>query len=300
MVSSRLNSPTASDVRQLPTLAWQGWELTLPDDWAPIKVDGNFDRGFVAIADLDRERLGLRWQTVGPKVDPRRVVDDNLRGEVGQLAFDESAEATSDDWPISRVYVEPDPPGRDVWIGFSAATNRVLQVVYHATGRDRLLRDSILPNLRDQGEAGGARRWAIFWASAVLPRPMKLLRKRLNVGDLAISFDTGKGPLEIRQMAAANMVLNRRPLDAWLGGLGEPKRYRPIGDVRQVEWPELDRIGVCQDHARRRRLFFARWLPAGFVVYAVHDRTTDRLILVRAPDAVMAQAVIEQIASTRG
>ena len=82
-VKVRSPAPAASDVRQLPTLAWQGWELTLPADWAPIKVDGNFDRGFVAIADLDRERLGLRWQTVGPKVDPRRVVDDNLRGGAG-------------------------------------------------------------------------------------------------------------------------------------------------------------------------------------------------------------------------
>jgi hypothetical protein len=295
MVGSRFNPQSVLGDRQVPTLAWQGWELSMPADWAPIKIEGDFDRGFVAIADLDRERLGLRWQTVGKKADPKRVVAENLRGEIGQLAFDESIEATSSDWPTSRLYIEPDPPGRDVWIGFSAATGRVLQVVYHAAGRDRVLRDSLLPTLRDAGEEKGASVWAVFWASAILPRPMKLLRQRLNVGDLAISFDAGDGPLEIRQMAAAKMVLNRRPLEAWLGGLGEPKRYRPIGQVREVEWPELDRSGVCRDHARRRRLFFARWLPAGFVVYAIVDRPNDRLILVRAPNEVMAEAVIEAI-----
>src|SRR5687767_3274860 len=132
----RPSAPTAA-ASPRAALAWQGWQVGAPDDWSPIKIEGDFDKGFVALADLDRQRLGVRWQRAKKNADPKQLVTDAMRGEVGALALAESIESTSDRWPAARLYVEPDPPGRDVWVGYSAATGRLVQIVYQATVRDR-------------------------------------------------------------------------------------------------------------------------------------------------------------------
>jgi hypothetical protein len=283
--------PTARNAPQGIALAWQGWHVGVPADWSPIKIEGDFDRGFVAMADLDRERLGVRWQTARKNADPKKVVADAMRGEVGQLAFEESIESTSDAWPAARLYIEPDPPGRDVWIGYSAATKRVVQIVYQATARDRVLRDSIVPTIADGGEAGGAAsEWSVFWLNVALPRPLKLLSQRLNVGDLSLSFATQQGDLVVRQVAAARVATSRRPMEKWLATVSEPKRYRPIGKSEPVTVAGM--AGLRQRHVRRRRLWWLRWVAREYVAYCVHDVASDRLAILRAPDDHWAEETI--------
>lgn len=294
MVDVELNPQSAIRNRQSLCVAWQGVQLVVPADWSPVKIEGDFDRGFLSMADLDRERVGLRWQTIGKRSDPVKLVDGAMRNEVGKLAFDESIDVSGGDWTVARLYVEPDPPGRDVWVGFCGRTRRLVQVVYQAKRRDRVLRDDLVPTFRDTGEVGGlAKVWSVFWLNVSLPRPMKLTGQRLNVGDLSLTFASDAGPVVVRQVAAAGVALNRRPIEKWLMSLAEPKRYRPFGEPGEVVVNGM--TGMRQCHARRRRLFLARWIAREFVVYAVHDASADRLTLARAPDERVAVATIEGI-----
>jgi hypothetical protein len=237
------------------------------------------------LADLDRQRLGVRWQRARKGAKATNLVDDAMRGEVGQLAFAESIDLAGDRWLAARLYVEPDPPGRDVFVAYSAATGRLIQVVYQAAERDRVLRESIVPTLADRGEvmgkSGGARVWRVFWLTVVLPRPLKLLTQRLNVGDLALSFETPEGDLIVRQVAAARVATARRPLEKWLGTLAEPKRYRAVGQPEAATMAGM--TGLMQHHVRRRRLWWVRWLPRQYVACCLHDVAADRLVIVRAP-----------------
>jgi hypothetical protein len=286
-----------ANCRSLP-VAWQGIRFDVPTDWSPLKIEGDFEKGFISLADLERTQLGVRWERVrkapASPVEMTKVVAEAMKREVGQLAFDESTETSSDAWPVSRLFIEPDPPGRDVWIAYSPRTNRVVEFAYQATRREPTLRDALVPTARDEGDADGrAADWSVFWHNVSLPRAMKLTGQRLNVGDLSLSFETGNGPLVVRQIAAAGMALGRRPIENWLATLGEPKRYRAVGKPEAVT---VDgREGMRRRHVRRRRLFVMRWIAAGFVTYAVRDAERDRLVLVRAPDDATAESVIDGV-----
>jgi hypothetical protein len=272
-------------------MAWQGWTLALPAEWSPIKIEGDFARGFFAVADLERQRIGVRWQAVKTTTDARALVAEAMQREVGRLACDESVESSSPDWTAARLYVEPEPPGRDVWVAHSRATNRVIEIVYHAPRRDRVLRDDIVPFVQDRGEAAGAAmHWSVFWLDIHLPEPMKLTGQRLNVGDLTLSFAARRGAMVVRQIAAAGVALNRRPLESWLATLGEPKRYKPTGGPEAVTVAGYE--GLRQPLVRRRRQVWMRWIEPAFVTYALRDVERDRLILMRAPDVDIGRATI--------
>ncbi|HEV7300126.1 MAG TPA: hypothetical protein VGN72_12225 [Tepidisphaeraceae bacterium] len=292
-VSSPILDNNRLDHQRDGLLAWQGWHVRVPTDWSPIKIEGDFDRGFVAMADLDRERIGIRWQQARKNGDPHKLVAAAMINEVGVLAAAEATASNNEHWSAARLYIEPDPPGRDVWIAYSAATGRLVQIVYQAVRRDNVLRDTLVPHVRDTGEAGGATLWAAFWLNVTLPRPMKLNAQRLNVGDLALSFATPAGELLVRQMAAARVALARRPLSAWVTANREPKRYRPVDEPETVTVAGM--AGVMQRYTRRRRLVLARWIPRGFVSYCMHDTASDRLTIVRAPDDDLAQQAINGI-----
>src|SRR5438105_12895676 len=109
-----------------PLTAWQGWQLRLPARWNPVKLEGDYRKGEALFADMDRARLGMRWSTVSAnRFDAKRV----MRDEVGVLAADEASlfELAHESWRASLLYLEPEPPGRDVWVGYSAGSRRAVQ-----------------------------------------------------------------------------------------------------------------------------------------------------------------------------
>src|SRR5438034_2092048 len=110
----------------MAVIAWQGWKLNLPEGWNPLRLEGDYDRGQALFVDLERPRLGLRWDKPrGQKFDAQRAIEQALKQEVGQLAAAEAARCGA-----GTLYLEPKPPGRDVWIGYSAPSGRLLQIVY--------------------------------------------------------------------------------------------------------------------------------------------------------------------------
>ena len=43
-------------------IGWQGIELSVPDDWNPCVVDGDFGKGYLKFSDLGQVRLEIKWQ----------------------------------------------------------------------------------------------------------------------------------------------------------------------------------------------------------------------------------------------
>lgn len=289
-------------------LAWHGWALAIPADWSPVKLDGDASAGFVLLADLEKPRLGLRWATPRKSRagDAEKLVRQAMVREVGQLAAAEAkpfspAGDASGAWTGGQLFLEPEPPGRDVWIGVSGTSGRVVEVVHHAHRRARTLPDDLLPTLADAGGAGGAVEWSVFGLSVRLPRAMTLAGQRLNAGDLSLSF-VGQGKarrrdrLTVRQIAAATLALGRRPLDQWLAGQEDANHYRtratpePVTVTAADDGREL--TGVVRTSPRRRRFFWKPGLSPEVVTYATHDRTRDRLVIVQASDDELSQQAL--------
>lgn len=284
----------------MSVIAWQGLRLTVPARWSPVKVEGDYAAGYALLADLHRPRLGLRWSTPRTrKLDVAAVVKKRLLEEVGMLAAEEARPLhKSEEWTGGMVYIEPEPPGRDVWIGYSRRSRRVVEVIHHAHRRERILEGSILPALQDTPESEPIQ-WSIFDLSCAVDRDLPLERQRLNAGDLSLSFGDAKRSVFVRQIAVAELALQRQPLEKWLQDQQrvQRKQYRPANKVEPAEIvlggrPTSGFVGRLR---RRRRFVFMRWIATAFVTYALHDRDRDRIVIVQATDDELARRTCESV-----
>ncbi len=291
--------------RSARAVAWQGWRLNVPRRWDPVKLDGDARAGHALFADALRPRLGLRWQTPPRRrFDAAAAVRRVLVDEVGRLAADEARPwapptfSRPGGWEASLLYVEPDPPGRDVWVGYSPASRRLLSVAYHAHRRERVLAEVLLPTLAE-APLDRAAPWAVFDLSLVVPGGFALSAQRLNAGDLSLTFADRRGTtVAVRQVAVAGLALRRQPLDAWVADQQRPHRrhYRPAR-LTDVALPVAGRSlpGRGGRLARRRRFALAAWHPPTLTTLAAHDVDRDRLVLLHGTDEGLLRAVAETV-----
>jgi hypothetical protein len=294
---------TDSPASRSRTVCWQGWHLDLPRRWDPVKLEGDYSEGYALFADSLRPRLGIKWQTPRKrKFDAEKAVKSALNQEVGALAAAESKPLKMDDdnWESSTLYIEPKPPGRDVWCAFSESSGRLLQVAYHAHRREHILAGMVLPTIRDM-PADRAMPWSIFDLTCVIPGGMKLIAQRLNVGDLGLTFADKYHELSVRQIAVAQLALQRMPLDGWIADQQKTSgRYHKaagvVSDVtiRTDDGRELPGRGARM--VRRRRYILMRWRAVAYFTCALHDVLRDRIVIVHSTD----EGLVHEIAATVG
>lgn len=299
---SRSADATRVDEPGTHRVAWQGWQLSVPESWNPVRIEGDDNAGSLLLSDLTSPKLALRWRRpAGRRFDSQAWARRALVEEVGQLAADEavSVEERFPAWTVARLYSEPDPPGRDVFVAQSAASGRLLEVVYHAARRDRLLRDRLLPTLSEIGP-DGARPWAIFELSCETTPGWRLHSQRLDAGDLRLVFARRRGVLTVRQVAVAELALKRLSLDRWLGAQQYESRrhYRPTGEptpttLRLRDGREI--VGLMRTMNRRLRWSFQRWRPRQLVTLALHDPRRDRLLIGEGEDEAAVREALRSV-----
>ncbi|HYO07391.1 MAG TPA: hypothetical protein VER17_00330, partial [Tepidisphaeraceae bacterium] len=305
-------------------LGWQGWQVRLPREWNPVRLDGTFDAGQVLVADLHRPQIGLRWSRFHPEAATTTdFLRDVMRGEAGAAAA-ESARAGERDGGAALTFLDHETPGRDVHL-WAAPSGRLLQIVYHAPRRDDVLERELLPTLAETA-ARPARPWSVYDLSCRVPAQYALVSHRLNAGDLTLRFVAPAGPpapvtppgptdprgptdlhgpaalravrgprrrefLNVRQIALARLALKRMRLAQWVDAQERDflnGRYKPVAEmtVRQE---------VRRTSRRRRRFAFMPWLAPRVVTLARHDVARDRLIIVQASDESVATAVADAV-----
>lgn len=289
---SRISPPNRkSEIGHRQSLAWHGLSLPLPDDWSPVKIEGDAAKGAMIVADLHASRLAIRWQTVRrpDRFDADQWSRGAIAAEVGQLMLEKSTPLTpdlADGWSGGRLFLEPEPPGRDVWVGFHRPSGRAVEIVHQTKGRSRTLPEQIVRPLR---VVRGA--WSIFDLSCRVPDGWTLRRQRLNAGDLTLTFGKERDTLIVRQLGPAALALARQPIERWLDQHARlwAKTYagRTPADV------EAD--GLVRTYERRRRFFFARWLERQRVIVASHDRERDRIAIVDASTRDLAMETLATV-----
>ncbi len=277
--------------------AWQGLELSLPAGWRPVKIGGDETAGEVLFADVDRPLMGVRWDTPGrgARRDPDGHAARLLRGQVGQLSAARAKPfpMPTGDWAASLLFEEPDPPGRDVWVGLSRATGRSVEIALHRhepADRGRLAM-ALLPTLVDV-PLDRSRRWRLFDLDVRVPPGHRLTSHKLSAGDLSLSFTRdepiGRGrvrrlPLTLRQIRPARLALSRRTLAEWL----QPFAWQASRFHKPAQPPEATAHGLVQPWRRRRRYGWLWTVPRALTARIDHDARADRLLLLRGvPEAV--------------
>ena len=288
-------------------VAWQGWRVEMPRRWDPVKLDGDAAAGHALFADALRPRLGLRWQTPRPRrFDAAAAVQRTMVDEVGRLAAAEARpwSPPTGEWRSPLLYVEPDPPGRDVWVGYSPTSGRLLSVACPVHRREHALARTVLPTLADL-PLDRAAPWSVFDLNLVVPAGFTLSGRQLNAGDLSLSFaDRRRGIVTVRQIAVAELALRRRSLDGWLADQQRPhaRHHRSSGPaedatVSMAGRPPLPgRVGRLR---RRRRFALASWRPPLLVTLAVHDAARDRLVVLHGTDEDLLRAVASTVGAGR-
>ncbi|MEL7239928.1 MAG: hypothetical protein AAGK78_13805, partial [Planctomycetota bacterium] len=239
-------------------------------------------------------RIGLRWQTPVRRIDAKASVAKVLRDEVGQLAEARAEDFQPEgDWSAGRVYVEHDPPGRDVWAGVSKSTGRIVQLVMHRPDETNPWRmiEQTLPSFVET-PTSRRRRWKLFDLDITPPAGFTLVGPkayRLAAGDLRLSFtrlrkigkrQAVREPLVLRQVTPAKLALARRPMEDWLRYLAaEAQRFH-----KSTGKPEQAAPGtLVQRLVRRRRYGWVGSLPARLTATVFHDEPRGRLLLSRGP-----------------
>lgn len=284
-------------------VAWEGWSVRVPVQWNPVRIDLNhWPDGTLLLADLHDAKLGLRWSTLVQRKDPAAAVDRVLRDEIGQLAAAEAVDARDVHpglWTAAKLYVDPDPPGRDVFVGHSKQSGRLLRVVHHAAGRsDAFVRD-VLPTLAET-PASLPRQWAVYDFTFQTPPHFGVTSWRLNAGDLSVTIARDRAnfrqPRTLRQISPATLALARRPLARWCNDspTGPLKAYRPAGEAEPVavDVGGRPRPGLMQTFRKRRRLFWFWSLPTRQCVIATHDADRDVLLIASADTETVARDVV--------
>lgn len=280
-------------------LAWQGWRMAVPVRWNPVRIEGDYDSGYVLLSDLHGPRLGLRWRRAGRRFDAASWARKALRQEVGMVASEEARPvAAGPEFESSLLFTDPTPPGRDVWVAYSTTSRRAVELVYRSRRRERVLSPIILPTFSDQA-AEQSVRWSIFGISCIVPAGLRLVRHQLNAGDLTLSF-AGRGhELLVRQVSLAQQALRRMPMEKWLNQVewARRSRYRrrtePVPVALDLAGRRLEGLrGVIQ---RKRRFFMAWRLPKEIYSYALHDPDRDRLVFVQSTDDQSGAQAVQSI-----
>lgn len=273
-------------------LAWQGWRLPVPREWNVVRIEGDWARGMLLLADLQRPRMGLRWDSLCAAGDVAVAVRSAMSAEVGAATGEKATRVvTGTDWSCAMLHLEAELPGRDVWIGHSTVSGRIAQLSFPVEARrDRAARE--LPdNLADTAESDETA-WSILDLSCAAPVGWKLASHQLMAGDLRLTFARGSDRLLIRQIAPARLALSRQSIDKWIAqhpldrrrtdrSRGEPASIsaqihgRTVAGMRQV-WTRGDR-GLW-------RMFRGEWRTSE--VTGLHDAERDRLWIIESPDPI--------------
>ena len=282
-------------------LAWQSWSLRVPTTWNPVKLAGDYDQGSMLLADLSSARLGIRWRMAG-RGDPAKWADRALRDELGDSADHAGAFAVKplDAWKITRVCLASDFPARDVFVGWSARSGRVIELVYNVNERDRVLEHEILPTLADTA-SDAPHRWSIFGLDLTTPPGHVLQTFALNAGDLALTFRNGRDRTTIRRISPASLALARQPIERWLTlGKSDRKIYRQPSThsttTLKLSGVSLDtyELAAC----RRLRLRWAWFIRCKLSLIAYHDESSNRLLIGTSTDRALLRQLLSQLIET--
>ncbi len=265
--------------------AWQGWTIRLPGEWNPVKLDGDFDGGYVLIADLHGPRLALRWTT------PKRGFDLRLAlaREVGRLQSHSARRFDLPLWSDTLLCLESDSPGRDVFVGRSDPSHRVLQIVAPRREDEPSQTQALLESLGD-GPPGQPRSWAALDLSCKIGGDWRLESHQFNAGDLSLHFQRKRERITIRQLALAHLALRRRPLEQWM----DSQDHRSVKTAKPLTVHAHDgRVlqGFLAE-SRSRHFIFRR--PTN-VRLALHDIQRDRLLFIEASSASQAAELAQTI-----
>ncbi len=274
-------------------LAWVGWQMRVPPEWRPLRIEGEWKRGKMIIGDAEEPVIQLKWwRPQAERFDAARWMQSRLRSLGLRPAsnplpsgpppgFSETA------WVPEAKWAGEEKTLLRLFYGYAPRAGLVLELVVNSEASKRLRNQvlfSVLPSLA-VFESGGVTRWSVFGASFESPAGFQMTDKRLLLGDLAFRFRArDRSRLMMRQVYPAELALARRKLEKWIEirPFREHRKYRPTGPSETWTVKSFGRMLEGTKISGRKSLP----APLGFcaprqtLTGVLRDTGLDRLLIV--------------------
>jgi hypothetical protein len=267
-------------------LAWAGWQLTLPEDWRPLKLNGNADKGWMMVGDAVCAMFSVHWERV-PEMRPtdgRAWVEGRLKRQ---------------GVPVSS----PNPPAKEhftvcawahalqtredkyttFWYGYSADAGIVLGIkVNGVLPRHQLnqITRHVMPSVRASSMKDESI-WAMYNVCFRAPAGFELINRHLYSGDVALEFAKGRSEaLLLRQVYPGDLALSRRSFEQWLDA-SPFKGHRKLrsSETTHEAWPHEDEEGLRRTGRKRLAFPLGVIAPRHTCAVALHDKSLNRLLI---------------------
>jgi len=277
-----------SEVPNSSLLAWAGWQIWIPSEWQPLKLEGTPEKGQVIVGDDSCAIFILKWQRDAKAriSDGQDWVADRLKqhGVLPELDPPGESHFTACGW--TRGVQTEEEKETTHWYGYNAESQLLLGVTINGVlPQDvrRRVEGEVLPTLLTTA-AGSESTWAMYDVSFCVPPGYRLLQRHLFSGDIALEFGRGtKETLLLRQVYPGELALGRRTRAQWLEAYPfKVHRRLRRHSARETAWrcdgrPELK--GVERMAWKRLPVPMGWCTPRRTHSVAVHDGNLDRLLL---------------------
>ena len=301
----QLNDPTPEFSREMRRLAWSGWQLRVPDNWRPVKLEGNFTKGAMFIGDEASPYLMLRWWR--PLLEGQKKFDfeEWLESRFKKLhALPHPHPPTSPDMDHTawvKDLQKKHKKSRTVWYGYKASAETVIEILMTSLTpseiQEKIVRN-VIPTLEIAAK-GDPIPWDLFTASFLSPPNFILDTHRLYSGDVALRLVKDRETLTLRMVYPAGLALSRRKLANWLDSSPFLERRKNRAATQQ-DWSSGSIKGIQRRGWKRLPFPLGGINPKYSTIIAVVDEQLDRLLIAehRTPkpeDPFLTQQAVQQM-----
>ncbi len=285
-------------------LSWEGWTLSVLENWRPFKIENGHTRGSMLIGDADEPTLLVRWWRPGRRFHPSKYFHRQAKELGAPLSEHLPGPPGLDETAWIEEFTARNGTSQAAWYGYSQAGGMVVEAILNRAVPKEMLEEiteNVLPSLQISAKEEDTA-WAMYNLSFVCPAGFVLRRHHLYPGNIALEFTGGAHEtLMLRQVYPADLALQRRTSDLWLKQcpFKQHRKLRPgAGTVALWQREEPNPLAGMRMRGWKRLPMPLGWCAPRFMVgILATDETLNRLCIVehmgprRMSDLTAAQAI---------
>lgn len=288
------------------TIAWARWRVTVPEEWRPLKIQGDPVKGSMMIGDAERPIVLIQWCRQ-PKAgfDTDKWFEQRFRklGTVPARGAPVPERFTKTAWQPELSTHEG--TSKTLWCGYSADACLIVEVIVTTLTEPRLrnwIFEKMMPGMKVSSEDEPCC-WSMYAVGFRSPPGFELKQKHLYSGDVALLFEReDKGSLLLRQVYPAKLAMSRRTFERWLEAtpfLERRKLRNPVRTAWTGHGPH-DLEGIRLAGWKRLPAPLGRCGPRHVTAVAAVDLELDRLLIAElqtpgAQGGVEAESAVEHM-----
>jgi hypothetical protein len=226
--------PTPNTQHPTPkVVGWQGFTLSVPDDWDLTGFSGDESSGYVRVDDSEEQGIEIKWGTEPTKAKTEPDLNSRLETYFEALrrtARKKKLDLTTKETNAPKSVLRSERVVRGFqWVGDRKAYGTIwycrtcrrvviVQVLGHPSGRGSLgtVAEEVLGSLSCHGEDPAWRTWALYDMHTEIPACYTLVSQQLMNVYLRLSFAHKAERLSVEQWGIANVSRRGEYLDQWI------------------------------------------------------------------------------------